>query len=167
MKTLIAYCTSHGCTKQTAEELQDFLNGTTDLCNLRKDSIPQLEDYDRIIIGGSIHAGQIQKRVKEFASKNLETLQTKEIGLFICCMYEGEKAWEQIREAYPDELLAHAKATACLGGEFNFEKMNFLEKMIVRKVAHVNKTTSNVDKEAIHKFSKKMDKVFNPFLFLV
>lgn len=167
MKTLITYCTTHGCTEKIANELKQFLGNEVTLCNLKKDSTPAIENFDRIIIGGSIHAGQIQKKVKDFCNQYLNEIQNKELGLFICCMEKGEKAQQQLIDAFPEILLRNAKATACLGGEFNFEKMNFFQRMIVKKVAHVEKTTSNIDHEAIKKFSKKMDKVFNPFLFLI
>lgn len=81
-------------------------------------------------------------------------------------MEQGKTAQKQLLEAYPVELIVHAKSTACFGGEYDFEKMNFLEKMVVKKVAKINQSTSKVDHEAIRKFSKKMDRIFNPFLFL-
>ena len=167
MKTLIAYSTTHGCTEKTAYELADFLGGESSVLNLKKTRIDDLNDFDRVIIGGSIHAGQIQKQVKNFCHKNLEILKNKELGLFICCMENGETAQKQLMEAFPEELHKVAKASAIFGGAFEFEKMNFLQKMIVKKVAKIKHSTSKVDHDAIKKFSTKMDKVFNPFLFLV
>lgn len=167
MKTLIIYSTTHGCTQKTAQILQDFLGSNAQTVNLKSDAYPDIKDFDRIIIGGSIHAGRIQKRVKQFYSKNLEELKGKELGLFICCMEEGEKAQIQFNDAYPDTLRRNAKATACFGGEFDFDKMSTFQKMIIRKIAGTEHNTSKIDKEAIRDFSKKMDKVFNPFLFLV
>jgi len=166
MKTLIAYCTTHGCTEKTANELKVHLDNDATLCNLKKDEIPNLNDFDRIIIGGSIHAGKIQKTVKSFCNKNLEVLTQKELGLFICCMEEGENAQKQLLNAYPQELQDVAKATAYFGGEFNFNKMNFFEKFVVKKIAHVEKSISKFDHSAIQKFSNRMDKIFNPFLFI-
>jgi len=166
MKTLIAYATTHGCTEKTSGELKKHLDGKTVMVNLRKESQPDLSLYERVIIGGSIHAGQIQKRVKEFCAKNLVELQKKELGLFICCMEEGDVARKQLLESYPAELIQNAKATAFFGGEFDFERMNFVQKMIVKKVAHVRYSTSKVDYEAIRQFSNRMDRIFNPFLFL-
>lgn len=167
MKTLITYCTTHGCTEKTANELKDFLGGEVLLVNLKKETVPDLTSFDRIIIGGSIHAGQIQKRVKDFCSQNLETLQNKELGLFICCMEEGEKAEIQLQDAFPKALLQSAKTTASLGGEFNFNKMNFFQKLIVKKVAKVENSVSHINHDAIRKFSQQMNHIFNPFLFLV
>ena len=166
MKTLIAYCSSHGCTEKSANELKNHLGENVELCNLKKDVAPELEEFDRVIIGGSIHAGRIQKKVKDFCKKNLQILCDKEIGLFICCMEEGEGAQRELEMSYPKELLENAKACAYFGGEFNFQKMNFLERMIIKKVAHVEETTSNINHTAISDFSQKMDRIFNPFLFI-
>ena len=167
MKTLIAYATTHGCAEKASNELKMYLDGKVTLINLKREPQPDLKSFDRIIIGGSIHAGQIQKKVKDFCSQNLEELQNKELGLFICCMEEGDSARKQLMTAYPEELKQKAKSMAVFGGEFDFEKMSFVQKLIVKKVANVNSSTSKVDHEAIRKFSKRMDRVFNPFLFLV
>ena len=167
MKTLITYCTTHGFTEKVVSEIKTFLGGDVTLCNLKKEAAPAVESFDRVIIGGSIHAGQIQKKVREFCKSNMDALFNTELGLFICCMEEGEKAYAELEQVYPAELIHHAKATACLGGEFNFEKMNFLEKFIVRKVAKVNKSTSKANHEAVLVFSNRMNKIFNPFLFFV
>jgi len=167
MKTLIAFSTTHGCTAKAAAKLQEYMGENTFLVNLKEQPNPSLNDYERVIVGGSIHAGQIQKRVKDFCNKNLDELSGKELGLFICCMEEGETGQKQLLDNYPEELIKNAKATAYFGGEFDFEKMNFFQKMIVKKVAHIDHSTSKMDYEAIRKFSKKMDRVFNPFLFLV
>lgn len=167
MKTLIAFCSTHGCTEKTANELKEYLQTNVELCNLKKDQIPSIEKFDRVVVGGSIHAGQIQKRIKDFCNKNEAVLLQKELGLFICCMEEGETAGKQLNEAFSEKLHQNAKAEAYFGGEFNFNKMNFFEKLIVKKVAHVSESTSTIDHEAIRNFSVKMDKIFNPFLFLV
>jgi menaquinone-dependent protoporphyrinogen oxidase len=166
MKTLIVYATQHGCTQKISEQMKNYLGENVTLVNLKNESVPTLKTYDRVIIGGSIHAGQIQKRVKEFCNSNLTELQQKELGLFICCMEEGEKAYMQLVNAYPEELISSAKASAYFGGAFDFGRMNFLERMIVKKVAHAKHSTSKVDFEAVRNFSKRMDRIFNPFLFL-
>ena len=109
----------------------------------------------------------IQKTIKKFCEQHKNELMKKELGLFICCMEEGEKAQIQFNDAFPEVLRQNAKASACLGGEFDFEKMTAFQRMIIKKVAKVEHNTSRVDYEAIRQFSTKMDKVFNPFLFLV
>ena len=102
MKTLITYCTTHGCTEKTATELKQFFGGEVLLVNLKKEPVPDLSSFDRIIVGGSIHAGQIQKKVKDFCTQNIDVLKNKELGLFICCMEHGEKHESQLQDAYPN-----------------------------------------------------------------
>jgi len=111
LTTLIVRATKHGCTKKCANEPKNRLAGQTELVNLKKSVKIDLNDYVAIIIGGSIHAGQIQKRVKRFCSNRFDLLNQKRIGLFVCCMEEGEKATNQFNEAFPKELMNHASAT--------------------------------------------------------
>ncbi len=167
MKTLIVYSTTHGCTEKTAIKIKEFLKEDTILVNLKENSNPELDNFERVIIGGSIHAGQIQKRVKVFCQTNLQELKSKELGLFICCMEEGETAQKQLLDAFPNELHEFAKTSAYLGGEFDFERMNFFQKLVVKKVAHVKESISTVNDISIRKFSRQMTTIFNPFLFLV
>jgi menaquinone-dependent protoporphyrinogen oxidase len=63
-------------------------------------------------------------------------------------------------------LTEHAKASAVFGGGFDFDRMNFVEKIIVKKVAKVNATVSNLNHVAIDRFVASMDKIFNPFMYL-
>lgn len=159
MKTLIIYSTTHGCTEKSANELKQYLGEDTELSNLKKDTKPRLEKYERIIVGGSIHAGQIQKRLKVFCNNNMEELISKELGLFICCMEEGETAQKQLQDAFPKELHKAAKVAACFGGEFNLDKMNFFEKLLVKKIAHIEKNISKINHKAIRNFSEELNKV--------
>lgn len=166
MKTIIIYATTHGCTEKTALQLKHYLADDVTLVNLNNQKTADIASYDRVIIGGSIHAGQIQKRVKTFCKKYLSDLKSSELGLFICCMEEGATAQQQLLNAYPEELLREAKTTAVFGGEFDFNKMNFFQKWVVKKVAKVDQNVSKMDNKAISHFSEKMERVFNPFLFL-
>lgn len=167
MKTIIIYTTSHGCTEKVVKELSLKLSGEVTSIDLENDPWPPLYEFDRVIIGGSIHAGQIQNRIKDFCKTNMDELREKEIGLFICCMYEAEIAHEEIKNAFPEELHQMAKTEAILGGEYNFEKMNFIEQMLVRKIAKVNESVSKIDHNSIDRFALRMEKTYHPFMFLV
>jgi menaquinone-dependent protoporphyrinogen oxidase len=49
----------------------------TRLYNLKKNDKPDLGQYDQIIVGGSIHAGMIQKSVKDFCKNHTVELLDK------------------------------------------------------------------------------------------
>lgn len=153
MGILILYMTSHGCAEKAAKTLKEMLNDEVVLINLKRDSEPDLAAYDTMIIGGSIHAGRIQGRIKKFCERNASLLLDKKLGLFLCCMEEGEKAQKQFEDAFSAELRDHATAMGLFGGEFNFERMNFLEKKIVKKVAKVSESVFKINKKAIDKFA--------------
>jgi|GEM_PF-293494 menaquinone-dependent protoporphyrinogen oxidase len=156
MKTLIIYATTHGCTQSCAEKLKAQLAGEVDLVNLKGSGKIKVDDYDRVMVGGSIHAGKIQGRVSRFCTDNLASLLKKKTGLFLCCMEKGEKAQKQFEDAFPAELRRHASASGLFGGGFDFSRMNWIEKAIIKKVAHVTESVSNTDKEAIARFAREM-----------
>jgi menaquinone-dependent protoporphyrinogen oxidase len=153
MSTLIVYVTTHGCTKKAAQMLEELLDGEVSLVNLKKNSRPDLSSFDTIIIGGSIHAGQIQRRVKRFCQEHPDTLKQKRLGLFLCCMEEGDTAQKQFDEAFPVELMTHAAVTGLFGGEFDLDKMNFFQRAIVKKVAGITRSVSKIKKDNIHQFA--------------
>ena len=167
MKTLIIYTTSHGSTGKAVNELSQKLSGEVIAIDIKHQHPPRIDEYERIIIGGSIHAGQIQKRIRDFCTSNLNELRSKEIGLFICCMYEPKIAREEIQNAFSEELHQMAKTEAIFGGEFNFGKMNFIEKLLVRKIAKVNESVSRIDYRSIEQFANRMEETYHPFMFLV
>jgi len=155
MKTLIAYATNQGTTERVAHKIAEGLDGEITLKNLKKDKNPDINEYERVIIGGSIHAGGIQKEVKEYAAKNLSSLLTKKTGLFICCM-EEENPEKYLEQFFPSELLDSALATVCPGGEFLFEKMNFIERAIIKKMAKTDQNVSKINSEKIKEFIAKL-----------
>ncbi len=157
MKTLIAYATKHGSAENSAKKLAKKLNGEVDLVNLKKNKKIDIDQYDRVIIGSSVYVGKIRKEARLFSEERLTELQNKEIGLFICCMSEDEKAEQQLKDNFPEELVNKAVVTGVFGGEFDFDKMNFLEKIAIKKITGVEESQSNLMNENIIKFAEKLN----------
>jgi menaquinone-dependent protoporphyrinogen oxidase len=157
MSTLIVYITTHGCTEKAAQMLKEQLKDDVTIVNLKKSSRPDLSSFDTIIIGGSIHAGRIQGRVKRFCQAHLDTLKQKRLGLFLCCMEEGDTAQKQFDEAFPAELRTHAAVTGLFGGEFDFDKMSFFYRAIIKKMAGTTENVSKIKKDNIHQFAAKLN----------
>jgi len=158
MSTLIAYATSSGTTGKIAQLLAELIDDGVSLIDLQKKSKIDFLNYNTVIVGGSIHAGQIQRKVKKFCQENLKTLKEKRLGLFLCCMEEGDTAEKQFTEAYPEELRKHAYVCGLFGGEFILEKMNFLQKAIVKKVAKVTQNVSKIKNDRIKQFAETLNK---------
>jgi menaquinone-dependent protoporphyrinogen oxidase len=156
MATLIVYMTTHGCTEKATRMLMECLKDNLHIVNLEGVVDPDLSPYDKVVIGGSIHMGEIQKDLKRYCERNTETLLRKKLGLFLCCMFDGDVAKRQFMEAYPEALRNHASAIGMFGGEISLDRMNDLEKMIVKKVAKIDRDISKLNHFAIKQFAEAM-----------
>lgn len=158
MKIAIIFASKHGTTEKVSNILADRLRSKGDdvfLYNLRKGISPELSDFDKVIIGGSIHAGSIQRGLKNFCENNISTLSTLHLGLFICCMYK-DKAQDQFDNSYCEKLRAHSSANGLMGGEFLFEKMNIIERFLVKKIVKVKTTVSDINIDEILTFADRV-----------
>ena len=137
MRTAIIYATSHGTTAKVAEIIKERLiskNSERNIAgNIDENTIENLQDdkinifnlkqninidlslFDTVIIGGSIHAGNIQGSVKEYCKKNLVELLQKKVALYICAMNKPEYETE-LKNAFPELLYNHALAKEVVGG---------------------------------------------------
>lgn len=156
MQTLIVYVTQHGSTEKCAENLARRLAGEVQTINLKKNRLPVLNDFETIIVGGSIHAGRIQKKIVRFCAENRDLLLSKRLGLFLCCMEEGTKAEEQFAQAFPEDLRAHAIAKGLFGGAFDFTRMNWLEKAIIKKIAKIEDSVTKIKESEIARFAQSI-----------
>ena len=79
------------------------------------------------------------------------------MGLFVCGMEpDPDKQQTELETAFPKSLQGKAKATGFMGGEFILEKMNFMERFIVKKIAHTKVSSSNILEETINLFVEKL-----------
>lgn len=151
MSTAILFASKHGTTEEVALEFANLLDESKpSLFNLKKDPKPDLSSFNTVLIGGSIYAGGIQKEVTSLIKNNAEALLQKKVALFLCCMNEKE-AQNEFNSVYPEWLRTHAVSNQIVGGAFRLEKMNFIEKLMVRKVSGVKESISKLNQERIHK----------------
>ena len=92
MKTLIIFATKYGSAEKCANILQEKLNGDVEVLNIKTDKIPDISNFENIVIGGSIYIGKIQREIRDFCKQHLEALLTKKTGLFICAGEPPDKA---------------------------------------------------------------------------
>ena len=161
MQTLIVYMSHHGTTHKVAMWLQEKLGtDTTTVVNLEKDKLPDLSEYSTVLIGGSIHIGQIQKKIKAFCDKNLDLLLKKNIGLFLCFM-DIEHGQKEFDHAFPAELRHHAKAKGLFGGELIFAEMNFFEKLMTKSIISDNEPVTGLNIQNMLDFEQSVKALIN------
>jgi len=152
--TLIVYASRYGCAEKCARMLQDRLEGAV-LCNLAKDEKASLDDYDCIVVGGSIYAGRIHSKVARFCERNMDVLLGKKLGLFLCCA-DLAKVEEQMATAFDERLREHAVAVEHFGYEYNFAKMNLLIRTIIRLIAKIHTSQSHIAEDNIERFAEAL-----------
>lgn len=160
MNILVAYATQYGCTQKCANILSTDLkdnDSSVSVIDLGSKIKIDLREYDTVIIGGPITAGKINAKVKKFCKDNLPELLKKKIGLFICGAAADQ--WEkEISDNFVTELLNVATAKGYFGFEYNFEKMNFAMRALIKKIAKIDKSVSNIFEDNIKEFAVNMKK---------
>ena len=157
MNTLIVYASIHGCTKKCAYLITNLLEGNYELINLRNEYIIDFTKFKNVIIGGSIHTGHINPRIKEFCDKYENELLKKNIGVYLCFMDPIEKGDYYISSSFSNKFIEHIKVRGYFGGEFDFDKMTFFEKLFIQKTTKVNQSISKIDPKEIQNFCLKMN----------
>jgi len=155
MKTLIAYSSTMGCTEKCAARLKEDIGKDVDLVRISRRRKYHFDAYDTVIIGGSIHDGQIQLAVRRFCKAYLGELLQKKVGIFVCCMDPGVNEQELIKKAFPESLISHSLSTGYFGGELNLKKMTLLAKIMTRKAARIEEAIE-INSTRIHDFVEQI-----------
>jgi len=159
MKNLIIYSTKYGTSKEVSEKLKDKIKGETDIIDLKSNKIANLNVYENIIIGGSIYAGMIQKEMTKFINKNLDNLLSKRLFLFICAGSLGneERDKEQLKGVFLEDLYNHATFKSNLGFRIDFNKMNPLERLVIKKLKGVKENITSISENNIDAMAQKIN----------
>ena len=91
-----------------------------------------LAQYDAILIGTPVYVGKINKQISDWIAKNETLILSKHVAVFLCGMnFENESIViesnfsVQFRNRFPIKYV---------GGAYQFDKMNFFERFIVKKI---------------------------------
>ena len=131
MKTLILYASKYGYTEKLANVLQrQRLH--VDVQHI-KSFAKDFSKYDEVIIGTPIYMGKINKHVKKTLDSYKHELSQKELRIFLCGMNNTDEQ-QVITTNFDRDIINHAKIKY-IGGAYQFQKMNFLYKAIVKSIA--------------------------------
>ena len=155
MKTLIIYATRYGSAETCANLLKEKLTGDVQVVNIKTDPVPELQECEQVILGGSIYMGRIQKELKAFSEQHLKILLTKKIGLFVCAGEENEQ-YNELKAAFPPQLYEHAAAKDVFGYAIDLDKVTWLERQMLRL-----KGTKSSSSHLLHGNIEKLAVVMN------
>lgn len=153
MKTLIVYSSTHGTTGKVAGLIWEKLDKKRTHClHVDEVTVSDIHSYDIIVLGASVHYGEIQREMLVFCEKHFDILTKKIIALYLCGMLDGEKAENEMKNAFPQALVDIAIAYAMMGGEFLTHKMNILEKIRLKFFSGYVRHASEINYDNIDNF---------------
>jgi len=143
-KALICYGSRYGTTTEVVQEMVKTAEGLgtkIEAVFLKKDKPPtNLHEYDLVIIGSGIAAGQWTKEPLDFIKNHLDILSKVRVALFVVCGDAGSpEKCEDAQLAYLDKIVEKYPglspvSTALIGGVFDFKKYNFAVRALVKKI---------------------------------
>ncbi|XMB67229.1 flavodoxin domain-containing protein [Mycoplasmatota bacterium zrk1] len=149
MKTLIIYATKYGTTEKCALKLEEKIVDSKAI-NVNEIDINDFLKADRIILGSSVYAGQIRKELKKFVTKNENRLLKKKLSIFLCGMQKGIEQEKAINLNFSEEMKQHANVINYVGGAYQLEKCNFLERLAVKVIAKATESKEEIDYDKLY-----------------
>ena len=146
MGTLIAYSSRYGTSEKVAALLAERLSGDVRVQNIIEEPNATWKTVDHVIVGCSIRMGTIQHEMKEWLALHEAHLLEHPLALYLCAgtPTESERIRE-LEEAYRESLREHAYFVEVVGSGYDFERMGFLDKAIVRMMAKQKESSLQLD----------------------
>ncbi|PRR81078.1 flavodoxin domain-containing protein [Clostridium vincentii] len=159
MKTLIIYGTNYGTAEGVAKTIKGKISDQVEMVNIKKASVPNLNDFNKIVIGSGVKIGMINKKLKSWMNNNCDEIISKKIFLFLCASTTKAEEIEKIWSAnYPEKILDNATIKICVGGVLNLDKMGFFDKLIIKKVTGQNESSSTLKIDEILNLASLIEK---------
>ena len=153
MNILIVYTSKTGTTEKCAKKLSESLGNDVRLIKLKDAKGENLASYDVVILGGNIRAGKAPSKLKKYIKKNPE-LTNKKLGIFLCFADVSEKLDEYLTNNFDEEFLKNCDVKGHFGGEFHFDRMNFMIRKIIKKMSE-GKPEPKIKEENIEQFARE------------
>lgn len=140
-KALVTYGSKRGSTAEIAERIGETIRQKgwlVDVLDAR--TVNDVSPYSTIILGSSVYMGRWHKGAVVFLKKNIESLKKLPVWLYISGPTGQGIPMEQMDgQLYPQSLQPlikrlNPKAIVCFGGKLALEKLNLLERWIIKKV---------------------------------
>jgi menaquinone-dependent protoporphyrinogen oxidase len=137
MKALVVYGTKSGCTAGIAERIGEDLathGATVEVVSADKAGNPT--DYDAVVVGSGVRAGQWHAAAKSWVEANAAALKSKPVAFFTCCLTAREPDKQAEVRAYTDPVIAATGIQpidiGLFAGWFESKEFGFAERSILK-----------------------------------
>ncbi|WP_255192468.1 flavodoxin domain-containing protein [Natronobeatus ordinarius] len=140
---LVCYGTGEGQTATIATRIADVLGERGhDVTTVDASEVPptlELDDFDAVLVGASIHVGKHQPSVREFVSSNRETLSAMPSAFFQVSLSSGAEGGEAQAAGYVESFVEdtgwHPDRIGLFGGALRYSEYGFLKRLLMKQLA--------------------------------
>jgi menaquinone-dependent protoporphyrinogen IX oxidase len=140
-KTLIAYETKGGATEEAARKIADVLRSKyqleVDLVDLRKQKVPDLAQYQSVIIGGGVRSGRVYNKALKFLKNDFSD---KQVAFFVSSSWAGTPgSYEDAKARFVENTLVKYPnikpvSTEAFGGRIRILRKTMVDNTDLAKV---------------------------------
>lgn len=140
-KVLVAYATKYGATAEIAERIGQVLRqASLDAEVLPAERVGDVQAYRAVVLGSAVYIGQWRKQAAAFLKANEQALAGRPVWLFSSGPTgEGDpvtltQGWRLPAGLQPVADRIKPRDIAIFHGSANAQKMNFIEKWLLKNV---------------------------------
>ena len=148
-KSIIIYSSVDGHTKEICEKIAGHMIGDSDIFSV--DDNPEIQNYEKIIIGASIRYGKYRTKLFDFIESNIEVISEKE-NAFFSVNVVARKAEKNTPNTNPyvqkflNSTTWIPNKVEVFAGKIDYPKYNFLDKYAIKFIMWITKGPTDTSK---------------------
>lgn len=148
-KSIIIYSSVDGHTKEICEKIAGHMIGDSDIFSV--DDNPEIQNYEKIIIGASIRYGKYRTKLFDFIESNIEIINGKE-NAFFSVNVVARKAEKNTPNTNPyvqkflNSTTWIPNKVEVFAGKIDYPKYKFLDKYAIKFIMLITKGPTDTSK---------------------
>ncbi len=149
-KSIIIYSSVDGHTKEICEKIAGHMIGDSDIFSV--DDNPEIQNYEKIIIGASIRYGKYRTKLFDFIESNIEVISEKE-NAFFSVNVVARKAEKNTPNTNPyvqkflNSTTWIPNKVEVFAGKIDYPKYKFLDKYAIKFIMLITKGPTDTSKK--------------------